>query len=263
MSYILEALKKAEQERDFGRVPGIGSPHDQPLPRPQQRWPWVLAAALLLTALLVAGVWWGGFGTGDGTTPTTRPARPVAEGAPAGGVMPSTVASRLDPVPRVGTATSPAETDSAGAFAALPTPPPPVIARRPLRPLPLPDPLPTSPPAQAEEFPARALVPAAAQIAPPDFVTLRAPSLPPREEPAGKGLPLWPLIPDKMFRQVKGQLVLNVHVYSANPDERFVVLNMKKYREGVQISEGPNLEEITREGVILRLPDGRFFVKSP
>ena len=56
MSYILDALKKAEQQREFGQVPGIDSLHEQPGQRPPRRWPWVLVAALLLNALVVAGL---------------------------------------------------------------------------------------------------------------------------------------------------------------------------------------------------------------
>jgi hypothetical protein len=37
---------------------------------------------------------------------------------------------------------------------------------------------------------------------------------------------------------------------------------MKKYREGEQIAEGLDLEEITKEGVILAVPNGRFRLES-
>ena len=55
MSYILDALKKVDQEREFGAVPGLATPHevDHARRRPS-RWPWVLAALLSVNVVLVA-----------------------------------------------------------------------------------------------------------------------------------------------------------------------------------------------------------------
>lgn len=46
-------------------------------------------------------------------------------------------------------------------------------------------------------------------------------------------------------------LHLDIHVYSETPAERFVFINMTKYREQSQLEEGPKVLEITAEGVIL------------
>jgi general secretion pathway protein B len=46
-------------------------------------------------------------------------------------------------------------------------------------------------------------------------------------------------------------LHLDIHVYSENPAERFVFINMTKYREQSRLEEGPSVLEITAEGVIL------------
>ena len=59
------------------------------------------------------------------------------------------------------------------------------------------------------------------------------------------------------------EIQTNVHVYSENPDERFVVLNMIKYQSGQQIQEGPLLEEITPSGAVLRYQGQNFIVKKP
>ena len=267
MSYILDALKKAEQQREFGEVPGIDSLHDQPAQRAPRRWPWVLVAVLLLNALVVAGLWWAsGAGNGDGTAPTTRPAGPIAQGVPDRAPGPP-IASQPDPAPRVEPAAPPLENDSVDASAAEPAPPPPVIARRPLRPLPLPEPVTSAvrtESVQARQLPVPTPAPSLAPSLPPEVVELRAPTppTPPEAEPAWKRLPLWPLVPDRILRQVKQRLELNVHVYSEHPEDRFVLFNMKKYREGDQIAEGLDLEEITREGVVLAVPDGRFRLES-
>jgi general secretion pathway protein B len=47
------------------------------------------------------------------------------------------------------------------------------------------------------------------------------------------------------------ELHLDIHVFSENRDERFVFINMAKHREGSRLAEGPVVNEITPEGVIL------------
>jgi general secretion pathway protein B len=46
-------------------------------------------------------------------------------------------------------------------------------------------------------------------------------------------------------------LHLDIHVYSDTPSERFVFINMTKYREQSELEEGPVVAEITPDGVIL------------
>ena len=46
-------------------------------------------------------------------------------------------------------------------------------------------------------------------------------------------------------------LHLDIHVYSDTPAERFVFINMAKYREHSKLEEGPVVTEITPDGVIL------------
>ena len=53
-------------------------------------------------------------------------------------------------------------------------------------------------------------------------------------------------------------LHLDIHVYAGDPSKRFVFDNMKKYRQGDQLVEGPIIEEITRIGAILSFQGDRF-----
>jgi hypothetical protein len=53
-------------------------------------------------------------------------------------------------------------------------------------------------------------------------------------------------------------LHLDVHVYATQPSERFVYINMRKYREGATLAEGPVLESIRRDGVVLNYQGLRF-----
>ena len=46
-------------------------------------------------------------------------------------------------------------------------------------------------------------------------------------------------------------LHLDLHVYSRNPRERFVLINMHRYTEGERIPNGATVEQITPDGVVL------------
>jgi general secretion pathway protein B len=56
------------------------------------------------------------------------------------------------------------------------------------------------------------------------------------------------------------ELHLDIHVYSAKPAERFVFVNMRKYTEGQALKEGPTLERITTDGAILNHHGLRFLL---
>ncbi|MEQ1580222.1 MAG: general secretion pathway protein GspB [Steroidobacteraceae bacterium] len=51
---------------------------------------------------------------------------------------------------------------------------------------------------------------------------------------------------------------LDIHVYSTKPAERFVFINMRKYTEGATLTEGPVLEKIRTDGVVLNQRGFRF-----
>ena len=63
MSYILEALKKSEQERERGNVPDIKSIHssesDAPKEEKRSWWPYLLALVLLVNGVIFAVVFVG------------------------------------------------------------------------------------------------------------------------------------------------------------------------------------------------------------
>jgi general secretion pathway protein B len=55
-------------------------------------------------------------------------------------------------------------------------------------------------------------------------------------------------------------LHLDIHVYSEQPDDRFVFINMVRHREKSRLAEGPVVQEITPEGVILDYAGTRFLL---
>ena len=54
-------------------------------------------------------------------------------------------------------------------------------------------------------------------------------------------------------------LHLDIHVFSSDPADRFVFVNMTKLREGSALAEGPVVVEITPQGVVLR-HEGQLFL---
>jgi general secretion pathway protein B len=60
--------------------------------------------------------------------------------------------------------------------------------------------------------------------------------------------------------QALPELHLDVHVYATKPADRFVYINMRKYKEGNTLQEGPVLEKIRRDGVVLNYQGLRFLL---
>jgi general secretion pathway protein B len=56
------------------------------------------------------------------------------------------------------------------------------------------------------------------------------------------------------------ELRLDLHVYAANPAERYAFINMHKVREGDVTAEGVQVKEITREGVVLSFRGTEFLL---
>ena len=56
------------------------------------------------------------------------------------------------------------------------------------------------------------------------------------------------------------ELRLELHVFSNVPAERFAFINSRKYREGDTLQEGPRVDEITRDGVVLDFRGRRFLL---
>jgi general secretion pathway protein B len=56
------------------------------------------------------------------------------------------------------------------------------------------------------------------------------------------------------------EMHLDIHVYAAQPADRFVFVNMRKYTEGQALKEGPTLERITPDGAVLNQRGLRFLL---
>ncbi|CAM3313468.1 general secretion pathway protein GspB [Polaromonas hydrogenivorans] len=235
MSYILDALKRADAERERGAVPGLQSRHATmpavPAGPGVQKRVWLAVVAALVLAGLAAGLWFW-----------QKPDSAVRVAA----VEPAVV-SPAAPVPLAQPVPPPAPLPS------IPTPPvvavpraaassPPAVARAAPKPVPKP-----APPA-----------PAAAMQAPPK----------PKPEPVAKApatqaapatIPLLGDLPEGLRRDIP-PLAISGSVYSANPAQRLLLVNNQVLGQGSQAAPGVNLEEIHAKSSVFSFRGTRFRV---
>ncbi|MBP6901632.1 MAG: general secretion pathway protein GspB [Burkholderiaceae bacterium] len=140
MSYILEALRRAEAERQRGQVPGLHAPAADwgqgraGTPAAPRRQALAWGGAGLLLALALGAAWWLGrshpAGVGDAApaaVPVARPApSPASQPAPQPTLQPAPLPAPL-PIP---------QPPAPPAAAATSRPAPPALASAPLPPLP-------------------------------------------------------------------------------------------------------------------------------
>lgn len=235
MSYILDALRRAESERARGQVPGL---HDQPaLPATaaaRSAWPawaWALPAGAILLLLAVAALWW------LWPKPVARPAIAVAPGA---------VAAPPTAVPTPVPAPVPAPTQAAAAAR-----PPPMPATTPL--------LPQVVSAPAPVVPAAAAVPAAAP-------TTAAPIAPAAAAAAVAAAAAQPAAVIKLAdlpadqRRAWPNPALSGSVWSESAASRFVIVNGLLLHEGEAAAPGLIVERIGPKSVVMRWRDKRVEV---
>lgn len=56
------------------------------------------------------------------------------------------------------------------------------------------------------------------------------------------------------------ELTVDLHIYAEDPAKRAVFINGRRYAQGAQIAEGPVVEDITRDGAVLRYRGRRFLL---
>lgn len=191
MSFILDALKKSETERqeqaggEFSKVPsGSGGPQSF-------KWLWILAFLLLVNAIILAGILMGPGPDEDADAPRVIDQAPV------------------EPIPA-------AEPSFEEKIAEAKQNQPPPIEIAPVAPGPREQQTVTTQPRPSTT----------ARVMTFDEVRLNG---------------------SVQLRD----LHLDIHVYSDEPAERFVFINMVKHREQSRLEAGPVVTEITPDGVIL------------
>jgi general secretion pathway protein B len=107
MSYILDALKRAERDRHLAPVPTLATVHSSAHPT-RPRWPWVGGGVLLVNAIVVMLLLRAGPVAGPTSTPSLAPpaaAPPTADVQKS--AQPPAPESRLATEPRVSQPTAP------------------------------------------------------------------------------------------------------------------------------------------------------------
>lgn len=234
MSLILDALKKAEKQRRYGEVPGIGSGIISG--SPERRSPLLLALFIPLLALLmfVLGRYWT-------FAPRTTEQEPVKIVTPQ---EQATVSSNTSEPPPV----QPQQPVVQVEIPALPVETKPKIEEKPIQPqVIIPDKItpvakarPTSPPPAVVQAPKQVAV-APAPPAPEQTVQVKTLD----ELPEG-------------FVSHLPEIKIDIHSYDTRPGRSYVLINLHKYREGDYLAEGPLLVKIQPDGVVLDYLGERF-----
>ena len=269
MSYILEALRRSEMQRQQGRVPGLNeapvSLGGHGTTRTGVSLRWVAAGGAGLAALVAAALaWWQPWQKAGpepvvarAPAPAAVPAESPAAGAPGQAAPAPQVAARPpEPVPSEAARPAPVRE------AAAPEAP---VARPPVRAAP------AEPPSAraaavagkaAEPAPARAVaapkpaaepaaaVPARTQPAPAEQAEARAPAPPKRvlhysELPPG-------------VRQGVPKMAITGSSYTDEPELRMAVINERVVKEGEEAAPGVVLESIGADGIVLNYRGYRF-----
>lgn len=229
MSYILDALKRAEAERGRGQVPGLHSQSPSALATPSGEWSprhRALTVATGLGALLVvAGLsawWWM-----DGRAPAPSPDNtlPVPAAAPTPQERPTT-----PPVV--------AEAPAATAAPVLPI----------LAPVPQPAPVAVREPAASGARPASTGEPPAAPQADAKAAT-----------PAKGEVRSFAALPPEVRAQLP-QVNVSGSTYSSNPVHRMLIVNGQVLQEGAEIAPGLQLETIGPRSAVLNHRGMRYSI---
>ena len=247
MSYILDALKKADRERNLAKVPTLTTVHVPVLTTGRRVGVW----AVVLTFLAGGGVFlW--------TMRPSPPAAPVpvaASRTDGGTIVPVRVA---EPPPPAAPEPAAAATPSSSPAPGVPAPPvksvgagirpapPTVVERPPARP-------------SAPRAPAPEAVPPTQTQAAQDAVAPPMPPLPVRPEPVpsqgaarpGAPAPPAPSADPATLRAALAKMTLDVFVYTDVEADRMVVINGRRYAKGQYVDGLYLIENITPEGVTL------------
>ena len=100
------------------------------------------------------------------------------------------------------------------------------------------------------------------QITPAIAAVVKVERDPPEILPVKKDIPYLIDLPFE-FRQTVPNLGINVFVYSQHPEERFVMIDMVKYKPGQQIKDAMVLKEIRPGSLVVVYQNQTFQIKRP
>jgi general secretion pathway protein B len=259
MSILLDALKKSEEQRQFGKTPDIHGPDDHnPDGARRLLSNWLPGAMMAVAVIVITWLVWGQLREPDVTTLSLTPE--VSRRSPA--AMPDTARDEGQAAREQRTPVEAFTADSAGTDTALQTESVPDERRREVvqtfeqyqeaepeegaEPITDADPTrpgPTASPAGSERTVATGIRP------------VSNPTEPHESQP----VTYWEL--PQNVRDAIPELQISVMVYADEPEDRFILVNGVRLKEKESL-EGVQLEEIRRNGAIFRYRNYRFLVKG-
>jgi general secretion pathway protein B len=260
MSYILEALKKAEQERHLGQIPPLTQPHTPLFSAAaeslslQRATAWLMGSALLIA--LGAGTLGHWYAQKQNTSHLVSSknrdssVEQVASDSPA-------IANKealKDETQKFILPSTNATTDTIIHQSNTETP------SRPLTDMLIvttPE-IPKTPPKDTQKDTQTVVTPPPApkSVTPPPVARVVKPtetvSIPIVEPiPETQALPLFQELPARLQQRLS-PLLIDVHVYAESPQQRFVLINGRRYREGMDLRKDLTLLQIRPTDIILR-----------
>jgi general secretion pathway protein B len=246
MSYILDALKKAESERKLGSVPTMYAQAPNAIaPTDGHGWhkwlPWVLAGTTL--GMLIIGLAWLQPWQSQVQTMRNVPAEAPAVTT----IAPATVENPMAIAPEAAKEVKPEPAVTASSIAAPST-------QRPAKPAqPTTPVLPASP--VAEKVPQVATGSSVAKVASAPIREKESPNVSSEESQVGTPRDLPPNIQAEL-----PAIVVNGYIYAKNPADRSVLINQRLLHEGDQITPELVLEKMLSKGAILNYKGYRYRV---
>jgi general secretion pathway protein B len=242
MSFILDALKKSENDRQRQSAPAL---FEVKVAAPRRTFPiWAVGLAVLLGVNVLILLWvLLRQPAPDAATTAVTPARDTAQApssaAPPGMVtVPATSTYIPAGAPPAATTSAGNVSTDAGVVAPSHTPP---LAEEPV--------LSGQEPSVPPDYDARDYRPAITPAQANAVAAARREMAPSRDEVLAQGTQL----PD---------LRLDLHVFDPDPAKRFVFINMRKLREGDSTPEGVRLDAITQTGAKLTYHGTQFTLEA-
>lgn len=233
MSYILDALNRADAERERGAAPGLHTRHQVPADNTEgpvaRRRLWLAVAVGMVLLMLGLGVWFW-------RSPGSAPAAPLP---------PAAIATPIAPTPMAPVAAPAAPTGPVTALVPMPDAPPP-------------KPTPNAAPGTAQAATSAASKPATpahtatSTPVPPATVSAVAPAAP-------VAAPLLGELPSALRSQIP-KITITGSVYSDSPAHRLLLVNNLVLSQGAQITPDLNVEEIQPRSSVFNFKGTRFRV---
>ncbi|MED5598333.1 general secretion pathway protein GspB [Janthinobacterium sp. P210006] len=245
MSYILEALKKSQAERQLGELPSIHAPqvqlHDTAASASARRTPVWLALGGVSVAVAAALLLWQPWQAGAAAPAAAPAAAVLAQAAPAPAPAPIAVpaaqpAAATVPAPAPAPVVTPAPSAPLAATAA------PVHHARPV-------------PEPQQETPGQAAPPVSVP-APAPVPAVPAPAPAPGAE---DNVPGMRDLPEPIQRQIP-PVTIGGYIYSKNPADRLLLIDKVLRHEGEELAPGLVLEKLQPKAAIFSFKGYRYRV---